>query len=71
MTKLAQVMETQGRRWDWLAQELGVSQTLVSMWKRGTQPIAAHHIPVIAQKLGVHEEDILDDTPRQQRVGVA
>ena len=70
-TKLAQVMEAQGRRWDWLAREVGVSRQLVSFWKYGQQPIAAHHIPRIAHVLGVHEEDILEDSPRQQKVGVA
>lgn len=54
-----------------LAARLGISQGHVSRMCSGERPIAPSHVPEIADELGAHEEDILEDSARQVRVGVA
>lgn len=64
-------MEEQGRRWEWLARKCEISGTYMSHIKNGKRPIPTALVPLIASELGVNEDDILEDSPKQEKVGVA
>lgn len=70
-TRFGLLIEAQGRRKDWIASNLGVSQGTVSRWCSGERVIPPARVRELADLLGVHEEDIAESTPQQQRAGVA
>lgn len=55
---LADLIERQGRRKSWLAKQVGVSPTLVSMWLSGRRRIRAEHVARIAELLGVETWEV-------------
>lgn len=57
-TKLASVLNEQGRRQDWVATELGVSQALVTRWLNGERRISYERLSKLAKLLNVREEEI-------------
>ena len=57
-TKLAAMMELQGRRNNFLVGKLGVSPGTVSRWLSGERRIPKAKLPLIAGHLGVQEEEI-------------
>jgi len=59
-TKLGRLLNDQGRRGHWLAMQLGTSDVNVSRWCSGKQPIPFAAVPLIAELLGVHEEEIVE-----------
>ena len=69
--KLQLVLEEQGRRKDWVAHRLGVSQGTVTRWCSGERVIPHARVRELADLLGVHEEDIVEESVQQQRAGVA
>ena len=60
-TPLARLMDDQGRRSLWLAQRVGVSQSLVRWWRLGERSITAKHLPAVAEALGVTVEELIGD----------
>ena len=60
-TPLARLMDDQGRRSLWLAQRVGVSQSLVRWWRRGERSITAKHLSAVAEALGVTVEELTGD----------
>jgi len=59
--KLSRLMDEQGRRGDWVATKLGVSQATVSLWRNGKQPIPWYWVRPLAEVLGVDEDALLAD----------
>lgn len=57
-TGLAQVLERQGRRRDWVAQQLGIDPTTVSRWCLGQRELPPERVPQLAALLGVTEDEI-------------
>ena len=64
LVKLAVVLDTQGRRREWVATRLGVSQSTVSLWCSGKRAIPPARVRELADLLGVHEEDIVEDSAK-------
>lgn len=56
-TNLDRVMDEQGRRNDWLAQEMKVSVSLVTRWRNGQRRVE-QYIPELARVLGVSPDEI-------------
>lgn len=52
-TTLSQILRQQGRRQDWFAEQVGVSQATVTRWCLGTHEIADEYVGRIATILGV------------------
>lgn len=50
---LSQILRAQGRRQDWFAQQVGVSQATVTRWCAGSHEIADEYVERIAEVLGV------------------
>lgn len=70
-TKIKIVLMEQGRRQDWLANQVGVSQSTVTRWLKGELPIRSDHATKIAQVLGVpfgllFESLFRDESSRQE-----
>ena len=57
-TGLRRVLEARGTTQHWLARQLGVSDSCMSYWCRGTRPIDPGVVPVIAKLLKVRQKDI-------------
>jgi len=51
----AEAMESQGRQNLWIAGKLGVSQSSVSRWRNGIEPIPARHEPRLRYLLNLEE----------------
>jgi len=47
------VLAAQGRRRDWLADQVGVSASTVTRWIKGDLSITHHHAELVAKALGV------------------
>jgi DNA-binding transcriptional regulator YdaS (Cro superfamily) len=69
--KLALVVRSQGRRKDWIATRIGVSQATVTRWCNGERGIPPARVRELADLLGVHEEDIVEESVQQQKAGVS
>lgn len=54
-TKLFEILEAQGRRQDWLAEQIGCSQSLVSKIKYGQRPIPTWFAERAAAVMGLPE----------------
>ena len=70
-SKIKIVLLEQGRRQDWLANQVGVSQSTVTRWLKGDLAIRQMHALKIAQTLGVpfdllFESRFRDDPSRQE-----
>lgn len=70
-TKLERLIDEQSRKPAKLAQRLGVSRGTFSRWCSGERVIPPARVKELADLLGVHEDDILEDSVRQQKAGVA
>ena len=70
-TKLGCLLREQGRRLDWVAGRLGVTYSAVYRWCSGQRVIPPARVRELADLLGVHEEDIVEETAQQQKAGVA
>jgi len=70
-TKLDRIRHSQGRSRVWMAERLGVTHSAVYRWCSGERVIPPGRVKELADLLGVHEEDILEDSLRQQKAGVA
>lgn len=57
-TKLATVLHEQGRRQEWVAERMGVSQALVTRWINGERRISYDNLTRLADLLGVEESAI-------------
>lgn len=57
-TPLDRIMDDQGRRSQWLARKVGVSESLVRYWRNGGRRITEHHLPLVAVELGVSVEEL-------------
>lgn len=60
-TALARIMDEQGRRSTWVAQQLRVDKSTVSRWKTGTRPIPQRRKLELARLLG---ESLDEQKPR-------
>ena len=60
-TKLAQILEMQGRRRDWLARMTGVSETLVTRIAKGERRPSADFRRRAADALGVDEVELFPE----------
>lgn len=70
-TKFARLLKSQGRQRIWVSQELKVDHGTVSRWCSGERVIPPARVRELADLLGVHEEDIVEESVQQQRAGVA
>lgn len=70
-TKLDQVLASQGRKREWVAQKLGVTYSAVYRWCNGERIIPPARVTELAALLGVHEDEILEPTAQQVRASVA
>lgn len=52
-TTLNQILKKQGRRQDWFAEQVGVSQATVTRWCSGSHEIGDEYVERIATILGV------------------
>lgn len=52
-TKVKTVLTEQGRRQDWLANQIGVSQSTVTRWLKGDMTIGQEHANAISSLLGI------------------
>ena len=59
--KLAQVIEEQGRRLDWLAEQLGYTPSYISKLKSGSKPITEEIAVRLAEALNVSVIDLVAD----------
>ena len=60
-TRLFDILAAQGRRQDWLAEQVGCSQAYVSMMKSGQRPLPDWFVERAARVLGVPVEVLLFD----------
>lgn len=70
LVKFGLLIEAQGRRKDWVASRIGVSQATVTRWCSGERVIPPARVKELADLLGVHEDDILEESVQQQKAGV-
>ena len=70
-TKLDKLRHSQGRSRVWMAEQLHVTHSAVYRWCSGERVIPPARAKELADLLGVNEDDILEDTVRQQKAGVA
>lgn len=70
-TKFGRLLKSQGRRRDWVAQNLGVTYSAVYRWCSGERVIPPARVRELADLLGVHEEDIVEESTQQMKAGVA
>lgn len=57
-TNLAEVLQRQGRRRDWLAAQLGVDKSTVTKWCKGERTPGPEHRSRVAQVLDVPEDEV-------------
>lgn len=57
-TPLDRIMDDQGRRSQWLARRVGVSESLVRYWRSGERRITERFLPSVAQALGISVEEL-------------
>lgn len=60
-THLAEILDAQGRRRDWLAAQTGVSPSLVTMISRGQRSPSADFRRRAAEALGVPEDELFPE----------
>ena len=70
-TKLDRLRRSQGRTRVWLAERLHVTHSAVYRWCSGERVIPPARVRELADLLGVHEEDIVEESVQQQRAGVS
>lgn len=61
MTRLAEVLDEQGRRRDWLADRTGVSPATVTLVAQGKRTPSAEFRAKAAEALGVSERDLFPE----------
>lgn len=69
--KLTQLLEVQGRRMDWTAQQLGIDPSYVSHLKSGAKPITDEIAMKISRLLGVPVSFLLADEPLATATGAS
>jgi DNA-binding transcriptional regulator YdaS (Cro superfamily) len=57
-TKLKQILDHEGRRQSWLAEQIGVGRSVVCQWCSGHKQVPKDRRPQIARVLGRNEAEI-------------
>ncbi len=60
---LEKVLDSQGRRKKWLADELGVSSQTIWNWCRGDHNTTYDKVIQMAEVLGIAPEELYEDEP--------
>ena len=72
MTVVEQIMKREGRRWDWLAERVGITKwSMHYLIRQRRTPLPYHHVLAIAFALGVQPEEIVDEKGNWREVGHA
>jgi DNA-binding XRE family transcriptional regulator len=62
MTKLKQLLADRGIKYNWLAKQLGVSQTTITAWCMGRCKPNSRYILPLTKLLNVEPENILGES---------
>jgi DNA-binding transcriptional regulator YdaS (Cro superfamily) len=60
-TRLKHILDTEGRRQTWLADQLGVGRSIMCQWCSGHKKVPQHRRAQIAKALGRNESDVFPD----------
>jgi len=61
MERVKEVLTIKERSWAWLSRKIGVSETLMSLWRKGERRVVEVHQLKMAEVLGVPVDFLFPD----------